>query len=60
MSCRTCDHYKRPPRLGLDEILGGKGECRLAQVQGYGRKVNPNESCAFDTTKVKARLESRK
>lgn len=59
MSCKTCNHYKRPPKLGYDEIVGEKGEChfvefveiQVVEIQGYYRKVKPNESCCMDTTK---------
>lgn len=47
MSCRTCEYYQKPSRFGYDEIVGEKGECHFGKIH---RKVNPHESCAFDTT----------
>lgn len=48
MSCHTCSYYQKPPRLGLNEVVGEKGGCHFGNIH---RKVNPDESCAFDTTK---------
>jgi len=56
MSCKTCEHYKEPPRLGNDRVVGEKGHCHFMSIQGDHREVSPNESCRFDTT-IKADKE---
>jgi hypothetical protein len=50
MSCKTCDHYRKPPRLGFDVVVGEKGKCLITRCGEWYRTVEPNESCCMDTS----------